>query len=105
MATKALNEAVEFAVIIARQAPNITSAEVQELLRLSRRHSRLQERACNEKTFPGYDAKCEASIKAICDKHGLKVEFGGDPRGFTVKIRLPGGQSNHWGGETWGVPQ
>ena len=32
------------------------------------------------------------------------VLVGGDPRGNVVKIKLPSGLSNHWGGETWGVP-
>lgn len=30
--------------------------------------------------------KVEAKIKAICDRLGLRVEFQGDPRGYTVKF-------------------
>lgn len=36
----------------------------------------------------------------------IRPKFGGDPRGFTVKLVLPDGRHNTWGGkeEGWGVP-
>lgn len=35
---------------------------------------------------------------------GLRmIEIGGDPRGHVVKVELPSGRSNHWGGATWAV--
>jgi hypothetical protein len=30
--------------------------------------------------------KVETKIKAICERLGLRVEFQGDPRGYTVKV-------------------
>lgn len=44
---------------------------------------------------------------AYLEKHGVVPIFGGDPRGYTVKILLPDGSSNTWGGFEcgWGVPQ
>ena len=50
---------------------------------------------------------CEKCIKEICAAFNLPVAFGGDPRGFTVKLKLPSGASNTWGGseEGYGVPQ
>ena len=34
------------------------------------------------------------------------AEVGGDPRGYTLKLRLPSGKGNTWGGDEcgWGVP-
>ena len=32
-------------------------------------------------------------------------DFGGDPRGYTVKLHLPEGTSNTWGRDGYGVPQ
>lgn len=36
----------------------------------------------------------------------IKPVFGSDPRGFTVKLLLPSGRYNTWGGreDGWGVP-
>lgn len=33
-----------------------------------------------------------------------RVKFGGDPRGACVKIKVPSGRSNDWGGEGVCVP-
>lgn len=100
-------EALEFAFVVAREFPEATAAQVVELLRLARRHGRLQERACNEQIARrGFDRATEVRIAAVCAAIGFPaVRFEGDPRGFTVKVTLPSGRSNHWGGETWGVPQ
>ncbi len=39
------------------------------------------------------------------DMERVDLDDTDDPRGYTVKLSLPSGRSNHWGGETWGVPQ
>lgn len=51
--------------------------------------------------------RLEKRIKAICEKIGCRVETDGDPRGYTVKVFLPTGEYNTWGGAEsgWGVPQ
>lgn len=51
--------------------------------------------------------RCEKRIREICADLGLRVELGGDPRGFTVKIHFPSGKYNTWGGREsgYGVPQ
>lgn len=47
--------------------------------------------------------------RATCRCRGkiLKPHFGGDPRGYTVKVKLPSGVHNTFGGseEGYGVPQ
>ena len=105
MAKTDIESAVEFAIAIARECPEAKPDDVCELIRLSRRHARLQERACSQPVKEGFDVRCEESIRAVCGRIGVPVYFSGDPRGFTVKVKLPSGLSNHWGGLTFGVPQ
>jgi len=49
----------------------------------------------------------EKRISDICASFKLPVIFGGDPRGFTVKVKFPSGIYNTWGGreDGYGVPQ
>ncbi len=49
----------------------------------------------------------ENRIKAICAAFGLRVECGGDPRGYTVKVFFPSNKYNTLGGPEsgWGIPQ
>jgi len=51
--------------------------------------------------------RVEKRIKEICAEFNLPVTLGGDPRGYTVKVKLPSGAYNTWGGseEGYGVPQ
>lgn len=48
----------------------------------------------------------DAAIEAICKAWGLKARLDGDPRGYVVKLLLPSGRHNTWGGAEcgWGVP-
>jgi hypothetical protein len=50
-------------------------------------------------------AQVEKRLAAICEPFGVTVDCGGDPRGYTVKLRLPEGTSNTWGQDGYGVPQ
>lgn len=49
----------------------------------------------------------EKRIREICAGFNLPVKLGGDPRGYTVKIKLLSGAYNTWGGSEagYGVPQ
>lgn len=86
--------------------------ELMTLKRLAGKHHRLAEMSCNGEgsirgKFYSWDSskyatspaisddldvfnvesdKVEAKIKAICDRLDLRVEFQGDPRGYTVKV-------------------
>lgn len=94
------------------------------LLRHARTHHRLAEEECNGPTGCWYQAnaqrmddwqaglekrqeRVEKRISEICAGLDLPVHFGGDPRGYTVKLKLLGGAYNTWGGseEGYGVPQ
>lgn len=48
-----------------------------------------------------------SSEDVYLEKQGVVPDFGGDPRGYTVKLLLPDGSYNTWGGFEcgWGVPQ
>lgn len=99
------------------------------LLRHSRTHGRLAEESCNghpaqgspsmeiarlNKLQDAWDARIEkkekqieARMAEICKPFNLPITFGGDPRGYTVKVKFPSGRFNTWGGaeDGWGVPQ
>ena len=46
-----------------------------------------------------------AKVAALAARHGISLDFelSGDPRGFSLKLRLPTGRSNSFGGEVWGI--
>jgi hypothetical protein len=53
------------------------------------------------------DAAAERRVERICEKYpGVTPDFSGDPRGYTLKLHLPNGQYNTWGGAPvgYGVP-
>lgn len=63
--------------------------EIQDMVRMSKSYSRIQEHDCNgtkTKRMESTERGLEKRISAIAEKFGLKVEFQGDPRGFTVKL-------------------
>lgn len=102
-------------VILGNLQPGSLREDATELMRLARRHGRLQERRCNEdigEEGEKADELLEARISFHVTRPSLRgsiktVTFGGDPRGYTVKVQLLSGACNTWGGaeEGWGVPQ
>lgn len=52
------------------------------------------------------DCRLTARIEARAEACNIKVLVNGDPRGFVVKLILPSGSYNSWGGPEhgWGVP-
>jgi len=87
--------------------PQIAQGTV-ELLRLADRLQRYAEAACNYQLTQAQEkrvASLEARVKALCDAWGIGVTFNGDPRGYAVKLHLPSGAYNTWGGqgEGWGI--
>jgi len=126
MTRKQAEEMAEFESVLCNAVPSGTPYEqcggmipaARELMRLARRHGKLQERLCNE---PDDNGKLVRADEACMDRiqrlifaddsplhHAVdKVVFGGDPRGYTVKVILRNGKYNTWGGaeDGWGVPQ
>jgi hypothetical protein len=99
---------IEFACIMAAEFPRCDGlpGKLNDLLKLARRYGFLQERACNESVPENHDAKCEARIRAHCESIGAGCVpvFSGDPRGATVKLRVPSGRTNDWGATGICVP-
>ena len=77
------------------QQSNLPAVEINRLQ--ARWDARIEKRA----------HQLEKRMLAILKPYGFDVTFGGDPRGFTVKLKLPSGASNTWGGseDGYGVPQ
>ena len=50
--------------------------------------------------------RTEARLKDLCRHYGFELNLGGDPRGYAVKLILPTGRYNTFGGkgEGYGVP-
>ena len=44
-------------------------------------------------------ARCEEHIRIACKPWGIKPTFNGDPRGAVVKLLLPSGRYNSFGGK------
>lgn len=94
-----------FIVLMVRECKGVMAHDLSELMRLARRHGKMQERACNAPVPENHDALCEARISKVCERIGCVPVFSGDPRGATVKVVVPSGHSNSWGGEGVCVPQ
>lgn len=43
-------------------------------------------------------ARIEERVRALAAKNGATVNLSGDPRGYVVKLHLPSGRYNTWGG-------
>lgn len=87
-------------------APDAVFA-MAESIRLAKEYQRIQEKHCNGVSTEKHErreAKIEKIItNLIAQLHGLRVEFGGDPRGYTVKLHLANGKLyNTWGGSESG---
>lgn len=108
-------------------APHLVVDAARLLLRHATTHGRLAVESCNghpaqssghldaasvRKLQDKWDARierdtarCEKRIAAICLPLGIVPDFGGDPRGYTVKLNLPSGTTNTMGRDGYGIPQ
>ena len=110
MTTSKTLEVLEFACHMAREAKNPARAlpgMLEDLMKLARRHLKLMERECNvgdvkESTVD----RLQKRITDLCAEigPGFVPVFGGDPRGATVKLKVPSGRTNDWGAEGICVP-
>jgi len=72
------------------------------ILRDAATMQRLAVEACNRELTDGekrQDDRCQLRIEAACTPWGIKPTFNGDPRGNVVKLLLPSGRWNSWGGK------
>jgi hypothetical protein len=105
----------------------VNAARVADLLcRHGKTYARIQEANCNgvgtyygedqarfakrqerfERELERRESKLEDLIRRKCQElgEGFVPVFGGDPRGNTIKIKVPSGRTNDWGGEGISVP-
>ena len=71
------------------------------ILRNAATIQRIAVKACNEGQSDKLDSQCEVAknhIAAACAPWGIKPNFNGDPRGAYVKLILPSGRWNSFGG-------
>ena len=83
----------------------------RKILRQAATLQRVAEAACNHELRDwerDSDERAEAALRrSIAELPGLSIaSIGGDPRGYVVKLKLPSGRGNTWGGDEtgWGVP-
>lgn len=107
----------EFTARLAREAPGMCVGDMEELMLLARRLARIAERQCNGHQTPSGDwdeaaekrderaeGRIVARVRAILAPHGCEAVFSGDPRGAAVKVRVPSGATDDWGGVGICVP-
>ena len=108
----------EFIAVLTRELPNERPREVaifaRKLMGLARTHCRYQVMQCGDGS-PNQEANCryaeereaalERRIEKLCTKYGVKAVFSGDPRGCTVKVAVPSGNTDDIGREGLCVPQ
>jgi hypothetical protein len=79
-----------------------------ELLSIADRLNRYNETECNYGLSVRQQARVtnlELRAEEIAKVLGVGIKFNGDPRGYAIKLMLPSGEYNTWGGkeEGWGI--
>jgi len=105
----------EFVAVLTREIPTLAPFRVVELamqlMRCAASADRLSVAHCNYMETEEYERKITAVRKRVAkllvDVPGVTaLQVGGDPRGFCLKLSLPSGAYNSWGGKEsgFGVP-
>lgn len=80
----------------------------RNLMRWARTHGNYQENRCNRDVTEAEEKReerLEERIAEACKPFGITPVFSGDPRGATVKLKVPSGLTNDWGSTGICVPQ
>ena len=65
----------------------------------AKRHHTAQEHVCSTEGYVDPSEAIEARVRELAGLLGVRVTFGGDPRGYTVKLHVEGDKLyNTWGG-------
>lgn len=105
--------------------PHVIARDASTLLKIARQVQTIAERQCNG--VARYDAKigraswqwteddekqaekqllsAHKKVTLIAEQYGAIVcRCGGDPRGYTLALKLKSGRTNSFGNEHWGIP-
>lgn len=99
-------EALKLSAILSRSFPDkpahLIADDVAALYRVAKTLQSYAESACNRQLTANEEARqesCRAQIQRIAARYGVPVSVHGDPRGYLVKLQLPGRESNELGGD------
>jgi len=83
----------------------LVAATLKAMLRIARRLSTLDERACNEEMPDDYDDKLEENLQRRCNDLGQGFGFkrNRDPRGCSVFLTVPSGRTTDIGNRGIGL--
>lgn len=97
---------LEFVYAMAKHS-TVRMHDLQRIMRMAATVQRLAETACNRELTEREirkDEKLQMDILALLAVEDCNAKFSGDPRGAVVKIQVPDGYTNDWGGEGICVP-
>ena len=96
----------EAIAVVARNFPEVQdAARLQDDLHvLGIECQRNAEKLCNVEGYEDQRDRLRAKLEKIERKHGVKLaaEVAGDPRGYCLRVVMPRGDYNTWGGAEHG---
>lgn len=103
--------AQQLALDIVRNGGRCSNKVAGDLIKYAKQHHKMMEDYCNGIEIYDEDAEPKAALRNlrrridnVAAKCLLKASYSGDPRGCTVKLIMPNGETNDWGKEGWCVP-
>lgn len=115
----ATQDMLEFAIVLNEETrgsidgivtrPHTVAALASKLIRAAGSLHKRYEAACSyswasTEAYETATARKEKAVAALLQPFGIDVEFQRDPRGAAIKLKLPSGRTNDWGGEGYCVP-
>ncbi len=92
--------------VLARNFPDVDATKLQlDLYKLALDCERNALGLCNTPNWEDQRDQLRIRLEQIINKHGvlaLKADVTGDPRGYCLKLHLPDGSYNTWGGKESG---
>lgn len=91
--------------VLARNFPNVDARKLQnDLYKLALACEANALGLCNTPNFVDQRSDLKMMFIAIADKYGIDLvgDVTGDPRGYCLKLHLPDGSYNTWGGKESG---
>jgi len=112
-ANKPVSDAEQLVIDIDRNGGHCSGIQAALLIRLASHHHAFMEGACNGLSGVFDDegdplpplTGLRTNMRGVIADCGLPgAIFSGDPRGCTVKLEMPNGATNDFGGEGWCIP-